>query len=395
MEAFVTDSQMDGGGIIRAVMSFSGGMDSTSLLLRLIKEGYKIDCISFNYGQKHNIEIERASLNISYLRKKGYTIEHKIVDLTSAMSIFHSSLITDEMTVPEGHYEEGQMKSTVVPNRNAIFSSIIYGYALSIVAKEGVNVKIALGVHSGDHAIYPDCRPDFYQSLDESFKLGNWDSERIDFYLPYINGDKISILNDAIESCEKINVDFDEVFANTITSYNPDSEGRSSGKTGSDIERILAFNKIGRRDPIEYVESWETVLHHAIKVENEFKDNIYKEKLTDIQYNVTRKSATERPFTGEYWDEKRNGEYLCICCGHKLFTSEMKYDSGCGWPSFFAESDEADISQIEDRSHGMYRIEVKCSKCDSHLGHIFDDGPIQKGGKRYCINSASMQFKED
>ena len=143
------------------------------------------------------------------------------------------------------------------------------------------------------------------------------------------------------------------------------------------------------------MESWETVLHHAIKVENEFKDNMYKENLTDIQYNVTRKSATERPFTGEYWDEKRDGEYLCICCGHKLFTSDMKYDSGCGWPSFFAESDDADISQIEDRSHGMYRIEVKCSKCDSHLGHIFDDGPIQKGGKRYCINSASMQFKED
>ena len=131
-------------------MSFSGGMDSTSVLLRLIDEGYKIDCLSFNYGQKHIIEIEKASENISYLKEKGYDITHKIVDLSSAMSIFHSSLTDNEMIVPEGHYEENQMKSTVVPNRNAIFSSIIYGYALSIVASEDVNVKIALGVHSGD-----------------------------------------------------------------------------------------------------------------------------------------------------------------------------------------------------------------------------------------------------
>ena len=223
-------------------MSFSGGMDSTSVLLRLIDEGYKIDCLSFNYGQKHIIEIEKASENINYLKEKGYDITHKIVDLSSAMSIFHSSLTDNEMSVPEGHYEENQMKSTVVPNRNAIFSSIIYGYALSIVAREDVNVKIALGVHSGDHAIYPDCRPEFYQSLEKSLRLGNWDSERVDFYLPYIDGDKVTILNDAVKSCISIDVNFDIIFSNTITSYNPDSEGRSSGKSGSDIERILAFH---------------------------------------------------------------------------------------------------------------------------------------------------------
>tara|TARA_B100001769_G_scaffold155476_1_gene122052 strand:+ start:1174 stop:2316 length:1143 start_codon:yes stop_codon:yes gene_type:complete len=380
---------------LRAVMSLSGGMDSTSVLIRLINEGYKIDCLSFNYGQKHVIEVEKAIENIAYLSRKGYQIKHQIIDLTSAMSIFHSSLTNEEIIVPEGHYEETQMKSTVVPNRNAIFSSIIYGYALSIVAKEDINVKIALGVHSGDHAIYPDCRPEFYQSLETSFRLGNWDSERVDFYLPYINGDKVTILNDAMKSCQDLGIDFDTIFSNTITSYNPDNEGRSSGKSGSDIERILAFHKIGRRDPIEYIEPWEKVLQNAITTENDFKDEEYRNRLTKIQYDVTRNSATERPFTGEYWDEKREGEYLCICCGRKLFTSEMKYDSGCGWPSFHTEHEDANIEQIEDRSHGMYRVEVKCSYCDAHLGHIFNDGPMNKGGKRYCINSASIDFVEE
>ena len=376
-------------------MSLSGGMDSTSVLIRLINEGYKIDCLSFNYGQKHVIEIEKAIENIAYLTREGYQIKHQIIDMTSAMSIFHSSLTNEEIIVPEGHYEETQMKSTVVPNRNAIFSSIIYGYALSIVAKEDINVKIALGVHSGDHAIYPDCRPEFYQSLETSFRLGNWDSEKVDFYLPYVNGDKVTILNDAMKSCQELGIDFDTIFSNTITSYNPDNEGRSSGKSGSDIERILAFHKIGRRDPIEYIEPWEKVLQNAITTEKDFKDEEYRNRLTKIQYDVTRNSATERPFTGEYWDEKREGEYLCICCGRKLFTSEMKYDSGCGWPSFHTEHDDANIEQIEDRSHGMYRVEVKCSYCDAHLGHIFNDGPMNKGGKRYCINSASIDFVEE
>ena len=375
-------------------MSLSGGMDSTCLMIRLLSENYDIDCVSFNYGQKHLVEIEKASENISYLNKKGFDINHQIIDLSSAMSIFSSALTSKEIEVPEGHYEEEQMKATVVPNRNAIFSSIIYGYALSIVAKEDTDVKVALGVHSGDHAIYPDCRPEFYKNLEMSFKLGNWDSDRVEFMLPYIDGDKISILNDALLSCQKLNLDFDIILGNTITSYNPDSEGRSSGKTGSDIERILAFKEIGRIDPIEYVESWDFVLQNAITAELDYKNDNYKERLSELQFNVTRNGSTEYPFSGELWDEKRFGKYTCICCGHLLFTSEMKFDSGCGWPSFHSEHDEASIVQVEDRTHGMIRVEVKCSKCDAHLGHIFNDGPIKYGGERYCINSASMKFEE-
>lgn len=378
----------------RAVMALSGGMDSTSLLIHLLSNNYKVDCISFKYGQKHVVEVEMATKNIGYLIENGFEINHKIIDLTSAMSTLHSALTDEKIEIPEGHYDEAQMKATVVPNRNAIFSSIIYGYALSIVSREGMDVEIALGVHSGDHAIYPDCRPEFYESLEESFRIGNWDSDRVNFFLPYIDSDKTKILQDAEKSCGILNLDFDTIFSNTITSYNPDSEGLSSGRTGSDIERILAFRDIGRIDPIGYVDSWEIVLKNAISIEEKHKEESYKEKLSDIQYNVTRNSATEPPFSGELWDEKRDGEYTCICCGHILFTSEMKFDSGCGWPSFHTEHNDASINQIEDMTYGMVRIEVQCSKCDAHLGHIFNDGPIQFGGERYCINSASMNFEE-
>ncbi len=378
---------------MRAAMSLSGGMDSTALLMRLLADGYSVSCISFIYGQKHSVEVQKAQANIAYLARNGIEVEHRVVDLTSAMELFESNLLKGGADVPEGHYEEQQMKATVVPNRNAIFSSILYGYALSIAEREGVDVKIGLGVHSGDHAIYPDCRPEFYTSLEHAFAVGNWDSEKIQFELPYIDGDKTDILRDAQESIAQLELDFTEIFGNTITSYNPDEDGRSSGKSGSDIERVLAFHAIGEIDPIEYQNSWEVVLEHALSIERIHKDDEYRERLTNQQYYVTRQSGTEQAFTGLYWDEKRAGEYRCICCDHLLFTSEMKFDSGCGWPSFHSEHPDAGINRIQDFTHGMVRTEVRCERCDAHLGHIFNDGPTRFGGQRYCINSASMNFE--
>ncbi|DAC55054.1 MAG TPA: peptide-methionine (R)-S-oxide reductase MsrB [Candidatus Poseidoniaceae archaeon] len=377
-----------------AVMALSGGMDSTSLLLRLLREGNTVYTIGFNYGQKHIVELSRAQDNIDYLSENGYKISHNVVDLSSLMSMFTGSLTSNE-DVPKGHYEEQQMKSTVVPNRNAIFSSMIYGYALSLSKQFECNVSISLGVHSGDHAIYPDCRPEFYQSLNEAFEKGNWDSENVNLDLPYIDGDKESILRDAIVSCEHLGLDFDTIFANTNTSYDPDEQGRSSGKTGSDIERILAFHAIGRKDPVIYQQDWQQVLDHALSVEKEYMDKIYREKLTELQYQVTRNSATERAFTGIYDKHFVKGNYYCICCNHLLFSSQSKYNSGCGWPAFHSESVDANIARITDNSHGMVRIEVKCSKCDAHLGHVFEDGPKEYGGERYCINSAALIFKEE
>ena len=199
---------MDGGVIIQkvAVMSLSGGMDSTGLLLNLLTDGYSVQAISFDYGQKHKIEIEKAQKNISYLSKKGYFVEHNIIDLTTMGKLLESSLTDNSKEVPEGHYEEEQMKSTVVPNRNSIFSSIIYACALSKAIRLDSDVKIALGVHSGDHAIYPDCRPEFYFAIANAFSIGNWESEKVSFYLPYLEFDKSYILEDALTSAKKLNL---------------------------------------------------------------------------------------------------------------------------------------------------------------------------------------------
>lgn len=377
-----------------AVMALSGGMDSTSLLLRLLREGKTVYTVGFNYGQKHIVELERAEQNIAYLSQNGYNVSHKVVDLSSLMSMFSGSLTSKEK-VPIGHYEEEQMKSTVVPNRNAIFSSIIYGYALSLSKELNTSVSISLGVHSGDHAIYPDCRPEFYKILNHAFEIGNWDTDNVSLELPYIDGDKESILQDAIVSCDELKLNFETIFANTNTSYDPDEAGRGSGKTGSDIERILAFHAIGREDPVEYQDDWSEVLSHALAIESKYMDKVYREKLTEIQYQVTRNSATERAFTGIYDKHFETGNYHCVCCGKLLFSSTGKYNSGCGWPAFHTEDGNANISRINDYSHGMARVEVKCSKCDAHLGHVFEDGPLQYGGERYCINSAALEFRGD
>lgn len=254
------------------VMALSGGMDSTCLLMHYLSQDYKAICISYNYGQKHAIEIERAKSTINLCKEKGMRVSHHVVDLSPAMSLFDSALTSSEQEVPTGHYEEMQMKQTVVPNRNAIFASILYGFALSEAKRMNEKVLLALGVHSGDHAIYPDCRPEFYTALQAAFEIGNWESELVEFDLPYLHGDKTSILLDGLESTTKLDLDFDTVLSNTITSYNPDNHGRSSGKSGSDVERILAFHAIGRKDPIEYLEPWEDVLRHALQIEKEFKE---------------------------------------------------------------------------------------------------------------------------
>lgn len=258
------------------VLALSGGMDSTCLLMHYLADGYDATCISYIYGQKHSIEIDKAKATIELCRNNQHTIHHHIVDLSPAMKLFDSALTSDEQEIPTGHYEEDQMKLTVVPNRNAIFASILYGFALSKAKQTGTNVVLALGVHSGDHAIYPDCRPEFYQSLHEAFKIGNWDHELVDFDLPFIQGNKETILLSALESTTKLGMNFDEVLANTITSYNPDKEGRSSGTSGSDIERILAFHAIGRKDPIVYIQPWENILSNALTIEKEFKGDVHE-----------------------------------------------------------------------------------------------------------------------
>ena len=262
----------------QAVLSLSGGMDSSTLLLRLLADGYEVTALSFDYGQKHNVELERAQSLVNYLNLKGQNITYQVIKLDGLSQLLNSALVTGGADVPEGHYAEENMKATVVPNRNKIFSSIIQAVALSVAEQKNTECAIAMGIHAGDHAIYPDCRQEFRDADFEAFKSGNWGAEKVFIYTPYLDTDKFGILKDGAICCQDLGIDFEEVYSRTNTSYKPiyiqQTDNRFSGdwysdyKSASSVERVEAFIKLGRPDPVKYADengpvTWEYVTNYV------------------------------------------------------------------------------------------------------------------------------------
>ena len=250
----------------QAVLSLSGGMDSSTVLLHLLAKGYEVTAVSFDYGQKHKVELKRAQELVDYInlsRINESNINYKVIKLEGLVELLNSNLVEGGDEVPEGHYEEDNMKDTVVPNRNKMFSSIIQAVALSIANEKNCPVEIAMGIHAGDHAIYPDCRQEFRDADYNAFVEGNWDADKVTYYTPFLNGDKFDILVEGQSACYKLGLDFDEVYKRTNTSYKPTAEGLSDYKSASSVKRIEAFLKLGRKDPVAYVDGWETAKTHV------------------------------------------------------------------------------------------------------------------------------------
>ena len=289
------------------VVSLSGGMDSSTLLLRALSEFDTVTAVSFDYGQKHRVELERAQALVEYINSNFEkpievngetvyaTIRYRQIKLDGLSTLLNSALVTGGAEVPEGHYAAENMKATVVPNRNKIFSSITQAIALSITNETKEECSIALGIHAGDHDIYPDCRQEFRDADDHAFRMGNWDSDRVSYWTPYLEGNKFTILEDGEKLCEELGLDFDEVYSRTNTSYKPillevesDTPGKkvmnigmwnqgyykwySDYKSASSVERVEAFIKLGRPDPVEYADpelgpvTWEHVIAEVTKV---------------------------------------------------------------------------------------------------------------------------------
>ena len=254
-----------------AVVSLSGGMDSSTLLLRAISEYSSVTALSFDYGQKHRVELERAQSLIDYLSSKGFNITYKQVKLDGLVDLLNSALVQGGDDVPEGHYEQDNMKETVVPNRNKMFASIVQAVALSKANATKDPVDICLGIHAGDHAIYPDCRQEFRDADDNAFRMGNWDAERVGYFTPYLETDKLGILKDGLVLCQELGLEFDEVYSRTNTSYKPFASGNSDYKSASSVERIEAFIALGRPDPVQYEDetgpvAWEVARDSVAKV---------------------------------------------------------------------------------------------------------------------------------
>lgn len=214
----------------RTALIYSGGVDSTVLLAHLLAEGREVHCLSVDYGQRHRRELEAARAICAH-----YGVDHRLADLRALAPLFGSNALTGGVKVPEGHYEEESMKATVVPNRNMLLISVATAWAVSLKAE-----SVAYGAHGGDHAIYPDCRPEFAEALDRAVRLADWHEVRLE--RPFVKMDKAAIVRRGAE--------LDVPFGLTWSCYVGGE--RHCGKCGTCVERKEAFRLAGVADPTEY-----------------------------------------------------------------------------------------------------------------------------------------------
>ena len=214
----------------KVVVIYSGGMDSFTVLNRALQDGKEVYALTFDYGQRHVKEIEYASKVC-----KSLQVNHKVIDISAINQLLAGSSLTDDIDIPEGHYEAESMKSTVVPNRNMILLSLAVGYAVSTGASQ-----VYYGAHSGDHAIYPDCRPEFVMKMNDVCKIANYES--VEIFSPYLTVTKSDILTDGL----KMNLKYDQ----TWTCYN--GREKACGQCGACQERLEAFSDNKVTDPIDY-----------------------------------------------------------------------------------------------------------------------------------------------
>ena len=214
----------------KVVVIYSGGMDSFTVLNRALHDGKEVYALTFDYGQRHVKEIEYASTVC-----KSLDVNHKVIDISAINQLLAGSSLTDDLDIPEGHYEAESMKSTVVPNRNMILLSLAVGYAVSVGASQ-----VYYGAHSGDHAIYPDCRPEFVMKMNDVCKIANYES--VEIFSPYLKETKSDILTDGL----KMGLKYD----NTWTCYN--GLEKACGQCGACQERLEAFKDNNVTDPLNY-----------------------------------------------------------------------------------------------------------------------------------------------
>ncbi|PKH99868.1 7-cyano-7-deazaguanine synthase QueC [Glaciecola sp. 33A] len=214
----------------KVVVIYSGGMDSYTVLNKAMQQGYDVHAVSFNYGQRHSKELLFAKKVC-----EQHDIEHKVVDISSINQLIGGSALTDDIDVPEGHYQEESMKTTVVPNRNMIMLSMAVGYAVSIEAE-----AVYFGAHSGDHAIYPDCRTEFVDAMNDVCKIANY--QAVEVRAPYLAASKTDILREGLV----MNLDYND----TWTCYN--GQEKACGRCGACQERLEAFSENNTIDPIDY-----------------------------------------------------------------------------------------------------------------------------------------------